>query len=99
MKKNQSTNFQKLVWDEIKKIPRGKTISYKEIAVKIGRAKSYRAVANACANNPQLIVVPCHRVIRSDGKLGGYMGKKGIERKKQLLKKEGIKFKDDIVIM
>ena len=93
LKRNKSTNFQKMVWDEIKKIPRGKTISYKRLAVKIGREKSYRAVANACANNPKLITVPCHRVIRSDGKLGGYMGQKGIDRKKNFWKKKVLNLK------
>ena len=58
----------------------------------IGKPKAYRAVANACAKNPLLEIIPCHRVIRSDGKIGGYMGKKGIERKKRLLKSEGVKF-------
>ena len=99
MKKVKATEFQKIVWNEIKRIPRGQTITYKELAAKIGRPKAYRAVANACAKNPQLIIIPCHRVIRSDRQLGGYMGAKGIERKKKLLKKEGIKFKDNIVIM
>ena len=99
MIKNKATKFQKTVWNEIKRIPRGETITYKELAVKIGRPKSYRAVATACAKNPQLIIIPCHRVIRSDGKLGGYMGVKGIERKKKLLKKEGVKFINNIVIM
>ena len=82
MKKVKATEFQKIVWNEIKRIPRGQTITYKELAAKIGRPKAYRAVANACAKNPQLIIIPCHRVIRSDRQLGGYMGAKGIERKK-----------------
>ena len=99
MKKVKATEFQKIVWNEIKRIPRGQTITYKELAAKIGRPKAYRAVANACAKNPQLIIIPCHRVIRSDRKLGGYMGAKGIERKKKLLKKEGVKFRNNIVIM
>ena len=99
MIKNKATKFQKTVWNEIKRIPRGETITYKELAVKIGKPKSYRAVATACAKNPQLIIIPCHRVIRSDGTLGGYMGVKGIERKKKLLKKEGVKFRNNIVIM
>ncbi len=94
-----ATDFQKTVWKEIKKIPRGKTITYKELAIKIGKPQSYRAVANACANNPQLIIIPCHRVVRSDGKLGGYMGKKGIERKKKLLLNEGVNLKDNKVLI
>ena len=92
MKNLKGTNFQKKVWNEITKIPKGKTITYKELAIKIGKPKAYRAVANACAKNPLLEIIPCHRVIRSDGKMGNYMGKKGIERKKKLLEKEGMKF-------
>ncbi len=90
MKNIKGTDFQKMVWNEIKKIPKGKTLTYKELAKKIGKPKAYRAVANACAKNPLLITIPCHRVIRSDRKMGGYMGKKGIERKKRLLKSEGV---------
>ena len=92
MKNIKGTIFQKIVWTEIKKIPKGETITYKELAIKIGKPKAYRAVASACAKNPLLEIIPCHRVIRSDGKMGGYMGKKGIERKKRLLESEGIKF-------
>ena len=92
MKNLKGTDFQKMVWKEIKRIPKGEIITYKELAIKIGKPKAYRAVANACAKNPLLETIPCHRVIRSDGKMGGYMGKKGIERKKRLLKNEGIKF-------
>ena len=91
MKNIKGTDFQKKVWLEISKIPKGKTISYKELAVKIGKPKAYRAVANACAKNPLLEIIPCHRVIREDGKMGGYEGKKGIERKKRLLQGEGVK--------
>ena len=91
MKNLKSTDFQKMVWNEIKKIPKGKTITYKELAKNIGKPRAYRAVANACAKNPLLKIIPCHRVIRSDGKMGGYMGKKGIERKKSLLESEGVK--------
>ena len=87
----KGTDFQKKVWAEIKKIPKGKTISYKELAIKIGKPKAYRAVANACAKNPLLEIIPCHRVIRGDGKMGGYMGKKGIKRKIRLLESEGVK--------
>ena len=63
----EGTEFQIKVWNEIAKIPKGKTKSYKEIAIAIGRPKSSRAVANACGKNPILEVIPCHRVIRSDG--------------------------------
>ena len=90
MKNVKGTDFQKMVWSEITKIPKGKTITYKELAMKIGKPKACRAVANACAKNPLLEIIPCHRVIREDGKMGGYKGKKGIERKKRLLKSEGV---------
>jgi len=56
----KGTDFQKKVWAEIKKIPKGKTISYKELAIKIGKPRAYRAVANACAKNPLLEIIPCH---------------------------------------
>ena len=91
MKYIKGTDFQKMVWTEIKKIPRGKTITYKELSIKIGKPKAHRAVANACAKNPLLEIIPCHRVIREDGKMGGYNGKKGARRKKRLLKNEGVK--------
>ena len=96
MKNIKGTDFQITVWKEIKKIPKGKTITYKELAIKIGKPKEYRAVASACAKNPLLIAIPCHRVVRSDGTMGGYMGKNGIERKKALLKKEGVRLKNKI---
>ena len=88
--KLDGTIFQKKVWKEISKIPKGKVRTYKELAKLIGRPKSSRAVANACGKNPYPIKIPCHRVIRSDGSLGGYSGKGGIKTKKNLLKKEGV---------
>lgn len=88
----KGTHFQILVWKEIAKIPYGKTKTYKELAIAIGRPKSARAVANACGKNPYAPSIPCHRVIRSDGKLGGYSGKGGIKTKLKLLKQEGIQF-------
>lgn len=91
--KLEGTAFQILVWKEIAKIPYGETRTYKELARAIGRPKSARAVANACGKNPYAPNIPCHRVIRSDGKLGGYSGKGGINTKKKLLKLEGFKFK------
>jgi methylated-DNA-[protein]-cysteine S-methyltransferase len=90
--KLEGTAFQILVWKEIAKIPYGETRTYKELARAIGRPKSARAVANACGKNPYAPTIPCHRVIRSDGKLGGYSGKGGINTKKKLLKLEGFKF-------
>ena len=89
MKRLNGTKFQISVWEEIKKIPKGQTRTYKEIALALKKPKSSRAVANACGKNPFLIEIPCHRVIRSDGKLGGYSGKGGIKQKRKLLKEEG----------
>ena len=94
--KLKGTKFQLQVWEEIKKIPRGNVKTYKEIAYILGKPNSSRAVANACAKNPLIVEIPCHRVIRSDGLLGGYSGKGGVQKKKQLLIKEGFnKFKND----
>ena len=83
--KLKGTEFQIKVWNEIAKIPKGKTKSYKEIAKAIGRPKSYRAVANACGKNPFPIEIPCHRVIKSNGELGGYSAKGGLKAKRILL--------------
>ena len=86
--KLKGTNFQIKVWKEIAKIPKGKTKSYKEIAIAIGRPNSSRAVANACGKNPYPIEIPCHRVIKSNGEIGGYSVKGGVKVKKILLSKE-----------
>ncbi|MGV8168676.1 MAG: methylated-DNA--[protein]-cysteine S-methyltransferase [Candidatus Nanoarchaeia archaeon] len=80
--KFSGTHFQEKVWKEMQKIPYGKTLSYGELAARIGKPKAYRAVANACGKNPLPIIIPCHRVVASDG-LGGYSA--GIEIKKKLL--------------
>jgi methylated-DNA-[protein]-cysteine S-methyltransferase len=96
MKKNinidklNGTPFQKKVWTEILNIPRGKTITYKELAKRIGKPRAVRAVANAVGANPLLVVIPCHRVVRSDGALGGYSGPGGVKAKRALLIKEGV---------
>lgn len=82
------TDFQIMVWKEIKKIPKGKVRTYKEIAVAISRPKASRAVANACGKNPFPLKIPCHRVIGSNGYLGGYSGEGGIKKKIELLKLE-----------
>ena len=84
------TKFQKKVWNYLKSIPRGETRTYKKVAIGINRPKSIRAVANAVGKNPCPPKIPCHRVIRSDGSLGGYSGKGGVKTKKLLLKIEGI---------
>jgi methylated-DNA-[protein]-cysteine S-methyltransferase len=86
------TKFQIKVWKAISKIPRGQVRTYKELAKLIKKPKASRAVANACGQNPYPIKIPCHRVIRSDGSLGGYSGRGGISTKKDILKKEGYSF-------
>jgi AraC family transcriptional regulator, regulatory protein of adaptative response / methylated-DNA-[protein]-cysteine methyltransferase len=82
----RGTTFQRAVWNALREIPAGTTASYAEIARRIGRPNSVRAVAQACAGNPLAVVVPCHRVVRSDGDLSGYRW--GIERKRALLERE-----------
>ena len=86
--KLEGTNFQRTVWKEISKIPFGETRTYKDLAIAIGKPNSSRAVANACGKNPYPVIIPCHRVVRSDGKLGGYSGVGGIKRKQKLLDSE-----------
>lgn len=83
----RATAFQQRVWQELQKIPYGQTRSYREIARRIGTPQAARAVARACATNPVPLVIPCHRVVREDGSLGGYGG--GIARKRALLSHEG----------
>lgn len=82
----QGTDFQQRVWQALCQIPKGKTVSYTDIAVQLGVPKSARAVAQACAANPVALLVPCHRVIGRDGAVSGYRW--GIERKKMLLQRE-----------
>ena len=82
----RATAFQKQVWQALQNIPYGETRSYAQIAQSLGKPSAVRAVASACAKNPVALVIPCHRVIRSDGSLGGYRW--GLERKEQLLKQE-----------
>jgi methylated-DNA-[protein]-cysteine S-methyltransferase len=86
----KATKFQFKVWAYLKKIPRGSVKTYSQVAKGIGKPLAIRAVANAIGKNPYPPKIPCHRVIRSDGSLGGYSGKGGIKTKKLLLKKEGI---------
>ena len=88
--KLKGTVFQLKVWNYLKKIPRGKVITYLDLAKAIKKPKAVRAVANAVGKNPYPPKIPCHRVIRSDGKLGGYSAPGGIKTKKKLLKMEGI---------
>ena len=83
----RATAFQRRVWQELQRIPFGKTRSYAEVARRIGKPTATRAVARACATNPVALVIPCHRVVRENGDLGGYRW--GLDRKKALLEKEG----------
>ena len=85
------TEFQLKVWTYLRKIPRGRVKTYSQVAKAIGKPLAARAVANAIGKNPYAPKIPCHRVIRSDGSLGGYSGKGGIKTKRFLLKKEGIR--------
>ena len=88
--KLDGTKFQLKVWSYLKKIPRGSVKTYSQVAKGIGKPLAARAVANAIGKNPYAPEIPCHRVIRSDGSLGGYSGKGGIKTKKLLLKREGV---------
>jgi AraC family transcriptional regulator of adaptative response/methylated-DNA-[protein]-cysteine methyltransferase len=82
----RATAFQRQVWEALQTIPRGETRSYGEVARTIGTPKASRAVARACATNPVAVAIPCHRVIREDGALGGYRW--GNQRKQRLLAME-----------
>jgi methylated-DNA-[protein]-cysteine S-methyltransferase len=86
----KGTKFQLKVWKYIKSIPKGEVRTYFQVAKAIKKPKAVRAVANAIGKNPYAPKIPCHRVIRSDGSLGGYSGKGGINTKRKLLKLEGI---------
>jgi AraC family transcriptional regulator of adaptative response/methylated-DNA-[protein]-cysteine methyltransferase len=82
----QGTAFQQRVWQALRKIPAGSTVSYSQIARRIGKSKSVRAVAQACGANTLAVAIPCHRVVRKDGALSGYRW--GVERKRALLLRE-----------
>ncbi|MCL1978579.1 MAG: methylated-DNA--[protein]-cysteine S-methyltransferase [Methanomassiliicoccaceae archaeon] len=86
--KAEGTDFQKSVWDELRRIPYGETVSYKDVAERIGRPNSYRAVGGACNANPLPLLIPCHRVVAVDG-IGGFGG--GLALKRKLMEIEGIK--------
>ncbi len=79
------TSFEKKVLRETLKIPLGETVTYKELARRCGRPKATRAVANALKKNPYTLLIPCHRVVASGGKLGGYSGPGGVKGKQKLL--------------
>ena len=87
----KGTKFQLKVWNYLKTIKKGNVKTYKQVAIAIKSPKSARAVANACAKNPYAPKIPCHRVIRSDGRLGGYSGLGGIKQKLRLLKSEKVR--------
>ena len=86
----KGTKFQLKVWKYLKTIRKGKVKTYKQVAIGIKSPKSARAVANACGKNPYAPKIPCHRVIRSDGGLGGYSGRGGIKTKQRLLRSEKV---------
>ena len=90
------TAFQEAVWRELRKIPAGETRSYAEIAAAIGQPKAVRAVGSANGDNHVAVLIPCHRVIRSDGSLGGYAG--GLDRKQKLLEAEGARMQQALAI-
>ena len=90
MQKLVGTPFQLKVWNYLMKIPKGNVVTYKKVAKAIGKPKSYRAVANAVGKNPFPPIIPCHRVVRSDGGIGGYSGKGGIDQKIRLLRSEKV---------
>ena len=88
--KLKGTKFQLKVWNYLTKIPKGKVKTYLQVAKGIGNSSAVRAVASAIGKNPNAPKIPCHRIIRTDGSIGGYSGKGGIKTKKLLLKREGI---------
>jgi O-6-methylguanine DNA methyltransferase len=88
---SNGTTFQRNVWRALRKIQRGKTESYGEIARAVGRPKAVRAVGGACGANPIPVLVPCHRVLAANKKLGGFSG--GLNWKRKLLTREGVMFR------
>ncbi len=84
----EGTKFQQAVWKALSDIPKGKTTTYADVADKIGKPKAARAVGTAVGRNPICIILPCHRVMSSDGSLGGYVA--GVHRKQKLLELEGV---------
>lgn len=90
-------NFNQKVWQLTKKIPKGKVTTYKLIGKKL-RTKAYRAVGQALKQNKKPIIIPCHRVVNSDGRVGGYCGVKNSVKKIKLLRKEDIKIKNNKIV-
>lgn len=89
-------SFDERVWELLKKIPRGRVTTYKQLAIALGKPKAARAVGNACGRNPYAPKVPCHRVVKSNGELGGYS--RGLKRKAALLEEEGVMVKNNKVV-
>jgi AraC family transcriptional regulator of adaptative response/methylated-DNA-[protein]-cysteine methyltransferase len=85
----RGTAFQQRVWQALREIPAGQTVSYAELAERVGAPRGARAVAGACAANAIAVAIPCHRVVRNDGSISGYRW--GVERKQALLEREGAK--------
>jgi O-6-methylguanine DNA methyltransferase len=94
---SEKSDFERAVYVITFRIPKGKVCTYKQIAEMIGRPKAYRAVANALHKNPLHLIVPCHRVVRSDGAFGGE--KRGAERRRKLVEEEGVPIVDGKVRM
>jgi methylated-DNA-[protein]-cysteine S-methyltransferase len=90
-----SKNFNQRVWELLKKIPRGRVTTYKELGRKLG-SQAYRAVGNACNKNPYAPVAACHRVVNSDGSIGGFAG--GMHKKISMLQKEGVRIKNKKIV-
>ena len=90
--------FNQQVWELCKKIPKGKVTTYKEIGKKLGKGQVYRAVGNALKKNPDAPNTPCHRVVKSDGSLGGYCGEMNSSKKIKMLKEEGILFEKGKIV-
>jgi O-6-methylguanine DNA methyltransferase len=93
----EGTPFQIKVWEAMRQIPRGEVLSYTELAKRAGNMRATRAVASACGQNPCVVVVPCHRIIRRDGGLGGFAW--GIPLKRSLLIREGVRIGSDLKVL
>jgi len=93
----EGTAFQVKVWEVMREIPPGEVVSYSELAKRAGNIRATRAVASACSRNPCVVVVPCHRIIRRDGGLGGFAW--GIPLKRSLLTREGVRIGSDLKVL
>ena len=91
------TTFQERVYEVVKRIPKGKVLTYRQVAKLAGRPKAFRAVGNALNKNPDIKNIPCHRVVKSDGSIGGY--RQGTKKKLSLLRKEGVVIQKGKVVL